>query len=372
VDEPLREKPSESNPLEDQSAKSSSEHTDNTETPLSADHAQTPVSETPQAATQPPVEESPKVSSSAGIIILQWLTYAFWGWTLLSLVWLIFIVMASVLTSIDTSFMVPYAIAAVMVLLPLSVACDVFYGKREPAKKIGASMVVMVIHAVIFALFGIGLLIGGVLTVVQTAIGLSSDNDYQIVWIITSFASALIYAVTFLRTLNPHPKLQIAKYFPLFMTFVIGALIIAGFVGPVAQANLTKDDRTITSTISDVSGAIRTYTDDNNKLPAELGDVSLSGEAKDAVDRGLFRYKAEGPVQKETSTKSNNSKIDVYPYSGSNEKPEFRYQLCVTYKKADKSNRYDSSAKEDEYSLYASTYGHPEGDVCYKLSTPSY
>lgn len=89
-------------------------------------------------------------------LVLAWLTYAFWGWTVLAL---------SILTgSIITSFMnessvngfTPYGIAALLVLLPIAFLCDTFYIKKEAKTKKGAELAISAIHAVIFALFGVG------------------------------------------------------------------------------------------------------------------------------------------------------------------------------------------------------------------------
>lgn len=307
---------------------------------------------------------SQKQGSSAGIIILQWLTYAFWGWTILSLVWLIYIVIASITTDNDTSDMVPYAIAAVLVLLPISLICDIFYGKREPVKKTGASMVVMVIHAVIFALFGIGMLITGVLMVVQLSIGTSSDTDFQTVWIITAFISAVIYAFTFLRTLNPLPSLHLAKIFPIVMAVVVSVFIVGGFVGPVAQANLTKDDRIITGSIDQVSDSIQSYVTDNEKLPGSLADVTFTGDAKSAVDKGLFDYKP-GKIIPEGVSDADGDGITTMEYKVST---EYQYELCVDYKKADSNGRsYGSYQNMNDYQSSPYTYGHAAGNVCYKL-----
>lgn len=306
--------------------------------------------------------EAPKHGSSAGLIILQWLTYAFWGWTLLSLVWLMFIVFASVMTSIDTSDMVPYAIAATLVLLPLSLVCDIFYGRHEPVRKTGAAMVVMVIHAVIFALFGIGMLISSVLTLVQMAIGSSGIEDFQTVWLWTSLMSALLYAFTFLRTLNPSPKLKLVKVFPIGMATIVGLFIIFGFMGPVAQASLVKDDRDIEQSLGNVSSVINRYISENERLPDDLAQVSLSGGAKDIVDRGLVVYKAEGlePAKGAAASKTG---VQTTEYQLN----EYRYQLCVEYKKAKNESYYNTSYLSDEYSGGVSTYGHPAGNVCYKL-----
>ncbi len=385
MDEPLKDKTEEKVPVTDQneevvevaSVESESSQPSHLNAPTASSEPQTteaPVAVVPTpTAQQPAVLEQPKSSPSAGIIILQWLTYAFWGWTLLSLVWLIFIVVASIVTSMDTSDMVPYAIAAVLVLLPISFVCDIFYGRHEPQKKTGASMVVMVIHAVIFALFGIGMLITGVLTIVQLAIGTSSDTDFQNIWIITSFVSAAVYALTFLRTLNPLPKLRLPKIFPNVMAVIIGIFIVAGFIGPVAQATLTKNDRIIDATINDVSRAVETYTDTNNKLPAALADVDISGDAKDAVDQGLYTYKPESSGVNATVLElGKNSTADISSSLEDMGKNEYRYQLCVTYQKADRDSGYSSYSSSRGYSTYPSTSGHPADEVCYKLKTSSY
>lgn len=325
-------------------------------------------------------------SLSAGVIILQWLTYAFWGWTILSLVWLMYIVFASMMTDLDTSTVVPYAIAAALVLLPISLVCDLFYGKYEPSKKVGAAMVVMVIHAVIFALFGIGMLISGVLSVVELSIASSGSND-RLVWIVTLFLSAVIYAVTFLRTLNPSEKLGLKKLYPVVMVAVVGVFIIAGFVGPVARASLTRDDRLIEKTIYSVTNAIRTKTTSDSRLPENLTTLSLTGDTKTAVDKGLFRYKPEGLVAGTNSGTSSSrmSEIqeslavpDTTTGNTSRQYDTYRYQLCVTYKRADKNNSF--SAYSDQYSLGESsdytrtvnTSGHPAGEVCYKLEVRQY
>ena len=307
--------------------------------------------------------------NSAGLIILQWLTYAFWGWTLFALVWLLYIVLANMIQGIDTSDMIPYAIASSLVLLPISFVCDWFYGKKEPQKKTGAAMVVMVIHAVIFALFAIGSLISAVLILVQMMISTSDDTSSQMVWLTTLFISSLVYAATFVRTLNPMPKLKFHRVYPLGMAVLITALIVLGFVGPVAQATLTKDDRFIVNHLLNVASEIDDYIYKNNKLPSSLADVSFTYEGKEIVDRGLVEYKKEDS--------SAVSKLPAYDYDdldsdkNSRDFTFYRYQLCVEYKQKSQSASYgyynsEPSRPRGEYSntLYIDT--HPAGKVCYK------
>lgn len=292
-------------------------------------------------------------SSSAGVIILQWLTYAFWGWTILSLVWLLYIVVASLTTSYDATGMVPYAIAAALVLLPISVICDLFYGPREPVRKTGAAMVVMVIHAVIFALFGIGMLISGVLTIVQIAIGSSGEHEFQVVWLWTSFISAAIYGLTFIRTLNPAPKLRIGRIFPFVMTAIVGLFIILGFVGPVTKASLTRDDREIVSSMNGIKEAVDRYVETNKSLPTSFEGVSLTPNQKSLVDRGLVTYKSDGER----------------PLTENGGGREYRFQLCANYKEKSGEGREDYGVSKHEYESYLYISDHVAGNVCYKVST---
>ena len=305
--------------------------------------------------------------NSAGLIILQWLTYAFWGWTILTLVWLLYIVLASTIDGLDTIDMIPYAIASSLVLLPISFVCDWFYGKKEPQRKTGAAMVVMVIHAVIFALFAIGSLISAVLILVQTMISTSSDSGSHMVWLITLFVSSLIYTATFVRTLNPLPRLRLNRIYPLVMAVLITVLIVLGFVGPVAQATLTKDDRDIVNYLPYVVTEIDNYVYKNDKLPSSLSEVSFSNGDKEIIDRGLVEY-----IKEDSSTIS---KIEIYDDADndteSGDSTFYRYQLCVTYKqKSQNSSSYyyrsNESRVASEYSNTLYIDEHPAGKVCYK------
>jgi len=306
-----------------------------------------------------------QTSSSAGIIILQWLTYAFWGWTLLAVVWLLYIVLASTIQGIDTTGMIPYAIAATLVLLPVSFICDWFYGKNEPQRKSGAAMVVMVIHAVIFALFAIGALISSVLIMVQLTIATPSESSGQTVWLTTFLISAFLYAITFVRTLNPAPKLKIHRVYPLLMVAVVGVLIVLGFVGPVAQASLTKDDRDIVRYLPGVSQSIATYVKQNEKLPDTLSDVTFNSDDRQFVDRGLVTYKKEDVSDKSKSPQNKDVPAEGYVYK------YYRYQLCVNYKQASKTSSYGSYGSDSRnYTNDLYIYDYPAGEVCYKIEAP--
>jgi len=312
---------------------------------------------TPRHATsaQTHTDATPPKSSPPGIIILQWLTYAFWGWAILSLVWLIFIVLANAMTSQDTSGMVPYAIAASLVLLPIAVVCDIFYLRHEPVKKHGASMVVMVIHAVIFALFGIGILITGVLSLVQLLIGTSEEQPTILTWVITALISTVVYLLTFLRTLNPFVRLRLARWYWVVMVVLVGGFIVAGFVGPVMQARLVQDDRDLENNITQVSDRINAHAEKTGELPNALADLELTPEQDGLIDKGLLTYVREPAVDKPLFAPTDDDVASL------------RYQLCATFKRQSSyySGRYE--ADRGEYSPYISASSHPAGKTCYKV-----
>lgn len=221
-------------------------------------------------------------------------------------------------------------------------------------------MVVMVIHAVIFALFAIGTLISAVLIMVQLAIATPSSSSGQTVWLATFFISALLYLLTFLRTLNPWPKLKVHRKYPLFMGGLMGVLIVVGFVGPVTQASLTKDDRDIVKYLPNVSDSINSYVKETENLPTNLNEVTLDPDGKKLVERGLVTYKKEDV--------SDESKADAESFYGDMKRTYYRYQLCVKYKQA--TPQHSTINKDgEEYNDSLFVYEHPAGEVCYKIET---
>jgi len=318
-----------------------------------------------------PVDQQSDIApahNSPFTIVLQWLTYAFWGWTILSVIWLLYIVLAGFILKTDLSSVIPYAIAATSVLLPLSFVCDMFYSRKETVKKTGAATVVMVIHAVIFALLGIGVLISAVLTLVQTVVSTSSDARTTTVVLSTLLISALIYGLTFLRTINISARLPMAKLYRFGMLVLVGGLLVLACIGPLAQSIGTKDDRDIVANLSDVNQAVGNYIQDNKKLPASLSDIQMSTSAKALVDKGLVTYKPGEKVANITSNDTDDANGIKAPLTiRSVVGYDYRYQLCVTYKAATDSGL--ASMTDNSYSDYLYISNHPAGQVCYRLKT---
>lgn len=336
-------------------------------------------SSTPNSVAQP-VENStatlatvaPKVQvNSPGVIVLQWLTYAFWGWTVLALSVLTGAVFATFIAQSNTSTLTTYSLAAILVLLPLSIVCDIFYSKYEPVKKTGAATVVMVIHAVIFALFGIGSLIVAVFSIVQMLTSAGDSTSSQIA-LYTALVIFVVYLAVFLRTLNLEQFPWIRKAFIVFMLVAVGLIGALGIFGPIAQERATRDDRLIEANMYEIQQAISDYARDNNKLPAQITDLQIRGDAAKLIERNLVKY-TPNTYQASTSTSSNSTSTRTISPS----KTEFYYTICANYKKASsKLNRdsYDFGLDDErsEYKTYISVYSHPAGEVCYKIKTIDY
>ena len=312
---------------------------------------------------QPIITPQPEIikpnSASPGLIVLQWLTYAFWGWTLIATSILTLIVLTFFLVkSADVGDSTLYSMAAVLVLLPISVICDIFYSKNEPEKKTGAASVAMIINAVIFALFGIGSVIAIVFSLVTLFVS-SGNTDGTLVALYGALIIALLFGILFLRTILPKKLIKMRRYFIIFMILIIGAICAFGIFGPTIEARLTRNDKLIESNLATVGEAVNSYAIKNSHLPDSLSSITLLNDAKKLVTDNLVTYKK-----------------DSTPTLATNEYGEtFYYQLCVTYKKEKVDQYANTSAYSngvDDYSDYVSAYYHPSGYYCYKLKSTNY
>jgi hypothetical protein len=312
---------------------------------------------------QPIITTQPEIikpnSVSPGLIVLQWLTYAFWGWTLIATSILTLIVLTFFLVkSADVGDSTLYSMAAVLVLLPISVVCDIFYSKNEPEKKTGAASVAMIINAIIFALFGIGSVIAIVFSLVTLFVS-SGNTDGTLVALYGALIIALLFGILFLRTILPKKLIKMRRYFIILMILIIGAICAFGIFGPTIEARLTRNDKLIESNLEIIGEAVNSYATKNSHLPDSLSSITLLNDAKKLVTDNLVTYKK-----------------DSAPTLATNEYSEtFYYQLCVTYKK-EKVDQYANTSEYsngvDDYSDYVSAYYHPSGYYCYKLKTTNY
>ncbi len=291
-------------------------------------------------------------TNTPGTIILQWLTYAFWGWAVFFASLLAGNVFAHYLIANNDDSLSLYALAGVIIILPIALICDIYYSRVEPAKKLGIASVIMVIHAVLFALFSIGALVTIAFSIIQL-LTISGDTSSNQVILYTSIIVSILYSVIFLRTLHPSQPSWLHKAFFGVIALAFGVLIVFGIVGPANGSLATRTDRLIDNNLSAVQYAIDGYVSTNSKLPANLDNVSLSGDAKKIVTDNLVQYITNSEPASSTQ---------VY------------YQLCVDYAKASSNGGvYAYPTPIDSgvsgYSSYASTYSHPAGHYCYKLTS---
>lgn len=350
------------------------ESNDSVETQNQNEQTSTPDLNSSRTSDQPQtqtVQHEP--INKPGVIVLQWLTYAFWGWTVVALGTLIGTTASYFINGTNTGGFTPYGIAAVLVLLPIAAICDVFYSKYEPLKKVGAASIVMVIHAVIFALLAIGSLIGVVFSIISLVTSNTSSKQVQVT-IVTALSLAIIYSITFLRTLRPSKLQVINRLYLAAMVLVSLIVILLGVVGPINNERLTKNDRLFTDNASSLKNDIDTHARRNSSLPESLSEIdSLNPNVKKLIESKLITYNPN--VKKKTILNDTSSRSRDYGYPEDydySSEYTYYYELCFDFKKADS---YDSDYYSDynydknEYSSYISTYGHKAGNVCYKLRT---
>lgn len=342
-----------------------------TEEPKSAE---TPEATKPSEPAVEPEQKPEPQTSSAGVIVLQWLTYAFWGWLILGLLWLMSVVLVNFILKESVNEVVPYAIAASVVLLPLAFVCDLFYRKHEPVKKAGGAMVIMVIHAVLFAVLGIIALIVAVFIGVNALINIGEPLDSQMVGLLTALFAALLYTGAFLRTLNAFKSRKPAVAYGISMIVVTVTLLALTITGPVVASVATRGDRVIEQSLPRVQSSVQEYISTNNKLPASLKDVAIEDkDAKQLVDDNKVEFIAEG---KTSNVKLKSSTTNEESSASISSEVTFRYQLCVDYTAEAGSGSYRGTGYYNEYNdgynEYISTYSHGAGRTCYKLMQTVY
>ena len=374
------------------------EQAETVEEPAKEEAPATPVVAAPVTAQpEAPVVETHKPhGNSGGVLVLQWLSYAFWGWFGLSMAILSGITIGFFLSGNSASEALgeglAYPLAAVIVMLVISLATDFFYARHEPAVKTGAANVIMLIHVVLYLLVTVGAFVTIVFAFISMLLSETSSYGDSHTAQKVAMLTAAVVAVTFggisFRALFGGRKGGVRKLFWLAMSILALVAIVASIAGPAMRISATKDDRLIESALPALASNIQTYARTNDKLPASLNDVQASEYStvtkeniQTMVSKGLVTYK---PNTKPATTDQNtvtplsdtagttkakqNQGVSIAPVDG---QKKFYYQLCVVYKEeknSDYYSRYEASDIDMGYEdSSVSTYSHPKGEKCYDL-----
>lgn len=337
---------------------------------------------------------------SGGILVLQWLTYAFWFWLIVSISWLAGVVINYYISnkgssSVVWSMLLAYPLASVIITYLITLVTDKFYAKHEPEKKVGGANVIMLLHVVPFVLFAIGALITLVFALITMTLNSDPVNsiDGPLRVMLVALIVAVLFALAATRVFYGARRMVRVIAWGILTILSIG-FIIAGFTGPGADSLRTKDDRLIEQSLPNLAGDIRQYASKNNALPEKLTDVthtdsSNANAVQALMDKKLVVYKANTLPAEHSGFNYPDDGADNLSVAGSVGKAQyttgadrFYYQLCVVYKNEKKSNyNYtnndtasytigsDVAAKDSYTSAYIS-YGidaHPAGNVCYNL-----
>ena len=303
-------------------------------------------------------DPSSSSSKNAPITLLvQWLMYAFYGWTILALNYLIgsdifHYLGGNAASSFDGVAI--YAVTATLVLLAIAVTANLVYAKREPQQKTGAASAIMIIHALIFAILGIISLISAVFILVAFFVSPSADGKAAISGVTTAVFSLILYAMAFVRTVNPIRFKWINKSYMYAMLALTSIFVILSVVGPVVAQFKSKNDTLISDNLYTISTAINEKATNDGNLPTSLSSLVLSGDAKIVVDKKLVSYIP--------NSLSSSNQYDFY------------YELCAKFVsassgfKALNSNSQDAN-KVENYSSYPVFSEHPAGNYCYMITS---
>ncbi len=352
----------------------------------------------------PPQAAQKGQSSSGGVLVLQWLTYAFWFWFAVSTSWLAGVVInffvAGNTGSYEWGSVLAYPLASVVIMLGIALVTDFFYAKHEPAKKLGGANVIMLLHVVPFVLIAIGALVTIVFALLNMLLNsdpiASTDGPLQVMLVALVVVVLLGLAAT-RAFFGSKPRVRLLAR-AAFIVVAVG-FIVAGVAGPALEAVRTKDDRLIEQALPSLSSDIRDYVNEHNKLPAALSDVTYdessysAGAVQKLIDSKLVTYKANTLPSSNSSYSPSDIRTQLCvdsptagvcsPDSTNSDTKRFYYQLCTTYK-AEKKDRYNYSernaytkgdsvgtALDYRYNYVSSISAHPAGDVCYNLYADS-
>jgi len=271
------------------------------------------------------------VLNPATTAVLQWLSYALWGWTTVAigyLVWVVTYYNSNHSFSDISPESIPYGVVAIIILLTTSLLLDIFYSKREVEHKTGISSVIVVLHSVIFGLLGVGALVVVAFNIVNIAIAVSDPAEAATV-ILTALTFFVLYGLILVRIVRPFGIAKLRLIFRLAVSAIAAIVIITAIVGPIVEIGKSKDDRAVESALSDIDSDMRTYVRNNNELPASLNVLLESDDLRSIKNPSLIKELVERDLITYTA---NNKESEVdYSSSRSSSSTTLFYELCGVY-----------------------------------------
>ena len=350
-------------------------------TPLEEPVVQQQEAAAPVVTTQPAAPQVPVTTpthNSGATMVLQWLSYAFWGWFGVAMGWLSGVTIGYFVSgnSADITSSLAYPLASVIVMFILAAVTDFLYVRREPLHKQGGPNAIMLVHVVLFVLIAVGSAVTGLFALISMLLNtdptMGTEAQSIVAW--TSLVLLVTFAMIAARALLGGRVRKIRMLHWIVMAALGIGMIVAAIAGPVVGAQVTKDDRLIEEGLPTLVAAVSSYVNENDKLPDNLAAANDSYQyatpaSKSLVSRSLVKYK---PNVMEAISLG-----DGTTYSGSKSSywnsTTYYYEVCVTYKQVKKaggtySDSMSGATKDGYYPSYLSISSHPKGEVCYKRS----
>lgn len=332
-----------------------------------------------------PTTKTKNTINTPTLVLVQWLSYVFWALTIIAISYVASSIIAFYVDVNTTTFVeqVAYGVVAVVILVPLAIIADVFYGRYEDTRKSIALSVVHVIHSVLFALAAIGALITLAFLSVNLLIT-TAPSPTAVVDITTSAVVFVLFAGLLLRITRPTMHRFLRKGFRIDLTVV--SLVAIGFAiaGPVGYAVTTKNDRQLRDSLNYVSTTLNSYVSLKNELPGSLETGLNDTEARmyggdDNLRTTALKLESEGTIKYTPNTKKPVTEKDEQ--SGTT--TTYFYELCGTFAHNLRKESFgygvypsypviEDTTVSSDYESYIFPGEIKSGEVCYKLKAVAY
>lgn len=324
--------------------------------------------------------KSTKVVSTPVLVVSQWLSYVLWALAITAIAYVTSTIIGfySDVTTTLPAELVAYGVVAIAILLPLALIADIFYGKYEDERKTTATSVVMVIHAVLFALVAVGALIVTAFYSINPLFS-TTPNPTAVVDIATAATVFVLFVILLIRVAKP----RLYRFLrPIFRTkFIVIGVVVVGFAiaGPLSYAVITKNDRLTRDAVVYASSALNAYVSQGNDLPANIDSNLGSGDGmypygygQESIHKESIRLQKEGVITYTPNTQPVETLKDEF---STGNKKVYYYELCATYQHAlrkDPTMSYVTPADSNGYTDYLTIDSVESGKQCYKLKTTRY